>query len=121
MLYPKLTHGNGDSTFCDFPGRAGIWTRDIKSQSGKHQISVNKILRHLEGRQLVKAFKSIKSPSKKYYMLYDLSIPPELGGGVFYVSHSRCCTISGVIFSRRLDAILLSPSYLLTATMSAFS
>ena len=65
-------------------GRAGIWTRDIKSQSGKHQISVNKILRHLEGRQLVKAFKSIKSPSKKYYMLYDLSIPAELGGGVFY-------------------------------------
>eukprot|EP00033_Pygsuia_biforma_P001017 GCRY01001162.1.p1 GENE.GCRY01001162.1~~GCRY01001162.1.p1 ORF type:complete len:313 (+),score=67.80 GCRY01001162.1:270-1208(+) len=65
-------------------GNMGIWTRDLRHRSGLQQLQLNKALKILESRKLVKSIKSVASKNKKVYMLYDLEPAKELTGGAFY-------------------------------------
>lgn len=65
-------------------GDRGIWTKDIKIQSGLTQQALMKIYKVLEGRLAIKTVKSIASKSKKMYMLYDIEPAKELTGGPWY-------------------------------------
>lgn len=55
----------------------GIWTKDIKTKTGLHQTILNKALKNLESHKLVKTFKNHKNPTRKTYILYDLSPSSE--------------------------------------------
>ena len=63
----------------------GIWLREIKARTGLHsvlfelfflivQTAINRIIKKLEQRKLIKSFKSILSKTKKLYILYDMGI-----------------------------------------------
>lgn len=65
-------------------GNSGVWVRNIKFKTKLQQGTINKILRNLEGRKLIKAIKSIASKNKKVYMLFDLVPSPEHTGGAWY-------------------------------------
>ena len=52
----------------------GIWTRDIKNRTGMQQAMINKILKRLESKRLVKSVKSIASKTRKLYILYGTRI-----------------------------------------------
>jgi DNA-directed RNA polymerase III subunit RPC6 len=65
-------------------GDRGIWTKDIKMQSGLPTQTLTKIYKALEGRRAIKTVKSITSKSKKMYMLYNLEPSKELTGGPWY-------------------------------------
>mmetsp|Transcript_21007 Transcript_21007/g.43823 ORF Transcript_21007/g.43823 Transcript_21007/m.43823 type:complete len:303 (-) Transcript_21007:44-952(-) len=65
-------------------GDRGLWTKDIKIQSGLPANTLTKIYKTLEGRMAIKTVKSITSKSKKMYMLYDLEPAKELTGGPWY-------------------------------------
>lgn len=65
-------------------GNMGIWTRDIKTGTSVNQNTLTKTLKSLEGRHLIKTAKSVKSKSKKLYMLYELTPAKEITGGPWY-------------------------------------
>jgi len=94
----------------------GLWTRDMKFRSNLQQTTINKILKTLQNRKLIKAVKSIavrcarracspapslchiKSSSsartqgrnRKVYMLYDLEPSVKVKGNAFYTPvHTR--------------------------------
>ncbi|KAL6068232.1 DNA-directed RNA polymerase III subunit RPC6 [Balamuthia mandrillaris] len=67
-------------------GDMGLWTRDMKFKSNLQQTHINKILRILEQRQLIKAVKSIAGRNRKVYMLYDLEPSVKVKGNAFYTS-----------------------------------
>ena len=43
----------------------GIWTKELKIKSNLQQPQITKILKSLEGRQLIKAVKSVASKNRK--------------------------------------------------------
>ena len=63
-------------------GNLGIWTKDIRTQTNIQQQALNKILKALETRRLIKPVKSVSS--KKVYMLFNLTPAKELTGGPWY-------------------------------------
>jgi DNA-directed RNA polymerase III subunit RPC6 len=62
----------------------GIWTKDIRSSTGIPQQQLNRILKALENRHLIKPVKSVTAKAKKLYMLYNLTPAKELTGGPWY-------------------------------------
>jgi len=65
-------------------GTRGIWVRDIRTQSNLAQAQLNKVLKNLESRKLVKSIKSVGAAKKKIYMLYELEPDIAVTGGAFY-------------------------------------
>lgn len=65
----------------------GIWTKMIKARTNLHQTVMTRCLKLLEQKQLVKAVKSVKFPTRKIYMLYDLTPSIELSGGPWYTDN----------------------------------
>jgi len=65
-------------------GNKGIWVRDIRYKSNLLLAQVNKILKNLEGKKLVKSVKSVAAAKKKVYMLFDLEPDRSVTGGSWY-------------------------------------
>ncbi|KAK3093269.1 hypothetical protein FSP39_013476 [Pinctada imbricata] len=65
-------------------GNKGIWIRDIRYKCNLLLTQVNKILKNLESRKLIKAVKSVAASKKKVYMLYDLEPDRSVTGGAWY-------------------------------------
>lgn len=65
----------------------GVWLRDIKSATSMQQQTLNKALKVLESRKLVKTVRSVQQKTKKLYMAYDLAPTREVSGGPWYTDH----------------------------------
>lgn len=65
-------------------GNKGIWIRDIRMKSNLVLTIVNKILKSLETKKLIKAVKSVAASRKKVYMLFDLEPDRSVTGGAWY-------------------------------------
>lgn len=65
-------------------GNTGIWVKDIRTKSNLVQSQLNKILKNLENRKLIKAVKSVNAGKKKVFMLYNLEAARSITGGIFY-------------------------------------
>jgi DNA-directed RNA polymerase III subunit RPC6 len=64
--------------------RMGVWTREIKNQTGLPQAKISKSIRQLEERGLIKAIKSVQNASRKVYILSTLEPAKEITGGPWY-------------------------------------
>ncbi|KAJ1553341.1 34-kDa subunit of RNA polymerase III (C) [Nowakowskiella sp. JEL0078] len=62
----------------------GIWIKDIRSRSAMHFKVVDEAIKTLEKKSLIKAVKSVKFPTRKIYMLSNLTPSVELTGGIFF-------------------------------------
>lgn len=65
-------------------GNLGIWLRDIRQTSGLMQTQLNKVLKSLETKRLIKSVKCVNATKKKVYMLYDLEPDRSVTGGTWY-------------------------------------
>ncbi|XP_073249039.1 DNA-directed RNA polymerase III subunit RPC6-like isoform X2 [Porites lutea] len=65
-------------------GNKGIWIRDIRFKSNIQLTQVNKILKNLESKKLIKAVKSVAASRKKVYMLFNLEPDISVTGGAWY-------------------------------------
>ncbi|KAI9197325.1 RNA polymerase Rpc34 [Polychytrium aggregatum] len=65
-------------------GDKGIWIKDIERKSKVHTQHLQAIIKSLERRQMIKNVKSIKYPTRKTYMLYELEASSEVTGGLWY-------------------------------------
>ncbi|KAL6928345.1 hypothetical protein ACO0SA_003083 [Hanseniaspora valbyensis] len=64
--------------------REGIWIKTIKAKTNLHQHIVLKCLKNLESQRYIKSVKSVKFPSRKIFMLYNLQPSIEVTGGPWY-------------------------------------
>ncbi|KAJ1969394.1 34-kDa subunit of RNA polymerase III (C), partial [Dispira parvispora] len=62
----------------------GIWLKRIKARVGLPSTTVTRCVKRLEQKLLIKAVTSVKNPTQKIYMLYDLTPSVELTGGPWY-------------------------------------
>lgn len=69
---------------CERAGNKGIWTRDLKLTTNIPQHTLNKTLKILEQRSLVKSVRSVVSKSRKLYMLFSATPAKEVTGGPWY-------------------------------------
>ena len=65
-------------------GNKGTWVRDIRVKSNLNQTQLNKVLKSLESKKLIKAVKSVNAQKKKVYMLYNLEPDRTVTGGAWY-------------------------------------
>ncbi|CAL1699571.1 unnamed protein product [Somion occarium] len=66
-------------------GNEGIWTKHIKVKTELHQTVLDRCLKSLTQKQLVKAVKgSVQHPTRKMYMLFHLEPSVEVTGGPWY-------------------------------------
>ncbi|XP_071080597.1 DNA-directed RNA polymerase III subunit RPC6-like [Haliotis cracherodii] len=65
-------------------GNKGIWIRDIRYKSNLLMTQLNKILKNLESKKVIKAVKSVAASKKKVYMLYNLEPDRTVTGGAWY-------------------------------------
>uniref|UniRef100_A0A182NZY6 DNA-directed RNA polymerase III subunit RPC6 n=1 Tax=Anopheles epiroticus TaxID=199890 RepID=A0A182NZY6_9DIPT len=65
-------------------GNKGIWIRDIRVKSNLAMTQLNKVLKQLENKKLIKAVKSVNASKKKVYMLYNLEPDRSITGGAWY-------------------------------------
>jgi len=54
-------------------GNKGIWIRDIRMKSNLNMIQLNKILKNLETKKLIKAVKSVNVGYAMLHPLYQIS------------------------------------------------
>lgn len=62
----------------------GIWIRDIRYKCNLLMTQVNKVLKSLESKKLIKAVNSVSAGKKKVYMLYNLEPDASVTGGAWY-------------------------------------
>ncbi|ORX95636.1 RNA polymerase Rpc34 [Basidiobolus meristosporus CBS 931.73] len=65
-------------------GNEGIWTKNLKMKTNLHQQVVMRCLKTLEQKMLIKAVKSVKNPTRKVYMLIELTPSVEITGGPWF-------------------------------------
>ena len=62
-------------------GNVGVWIRDIRAKSNLGQTQLNKVLKSLETKRLIKSVKSVNATKKKVYMLFNLQPDQSVTGG----------------------------------------
>jgi DNA-directed RNA polymerase III subunit RPC6 len=65
-------------------GNKGIWIRDISMKTNVKSTSLNKALKSLESKKLIKSVQSVNASKKKVYMLFDLEPDRSITGGAWY-------------------------------------
>ncbi|KAI0050339.1 hypothetical protein FA95DRAFT_1555851 [Auriscalpium vulgare] len=68
-------------------GNNGIWTKHLKAKTELHQTVIDRCLKSLTQKQLVKAVKGVKYPTRKIYMMAHLEPSVELTGGPWYTDN----------------------------------
>jgi DNA-directed RNA polymerase III subunit RPC6 len=63
---------------------AGIWVRELKFKSGLPVKTINKSLKTLMTRKLIKAAQSAQGKYKRVYLLYDIEPGKDVTGGPWY-------------------------------------
>lgn len=63
-------------------GNKGIWIKDIRFKSNIPAIYLNKILKQMESKKLIKTVKSVNASKKKLYMLFELE--PDTSGKLHF-------------------------------------
>ncbi|KAJ1725107.1 34-kDa subunit of RNA polymerase III (C) [Coemansia erecta] len=62
----------------------GIWVRILKQKTNLAQNVINRSLKGLEQKAMIKSIKSVKHPTRKLYMLIDMVPSSEITGGPWY-------------------------------------
>ncbi|SCV69758.1 BQ2448_1152 [Microbotryum intermedium] len=74
----------------------GIWTKFLHNKTGLPRTTINKVLKTLEGRKVVKTVKSVKTsgqiaysqhPTRKIYMMSNIAPSVELTGGPWFTDN----------------------------------
>ena len=68
-------------------GNKGMWTKDLRIKTQLHLTIVNKALRSLESRRIIKSVHTVKNSTRKIYMLVGLEPAVELTGGPWFTDN----------------------------------
>ncbi|XP_006459884.1 hypothetical protein AGABI2DRAFT_202311 [Agaricus bisporus var. bisporus H97] len=68
-------------------GSEGIWTKHLKTKTNLHQTIIDRSLKTLTQKRLVKRVPSVQHPTRKIYMLEGLEPSISLTGGPWYTDN----------------------------------
>eukprot|EP00210_Caulerpa_lentillifera_P002088 g2003.t1 len=68
---------------------SGIWTKDLRYSTNLAQPVLNKILKTLENRHLVKTFRPVENKTRKMYIVFNLEPAEHLTGGAWYTDSEK--------------------------------
>ena len=71
-------------SYVESASREGIWTRSIRSKTNLHPTVMNRCLKSLENKRMIKAIRNAKFPTRKTYILHNLVPSEDISGGCFY-------------------------------------
>lgn len=84
----------------------GIWTKDMKRETNLQQPQVNKALKNLEARGLIKGVKCVSNQAKKVYMLAELTPSKEITGGAWYTGQNFDTEFTNIVKQQCLQFVL---------------
>ncbi|KAK7060311.1 34-kDa subunit of RNA polymerase III (C) [Paramarasmius palmivorus] len=65
----------------------GIWTKHLKAKTNLHQTVIDRCLKTLQQKQLIKKVQSVQHPTRKIFMLAHLEASVALTGGPWYTDN----------------------------------
>ncbi|KAF8665701.1 hypothetical protein AX16_000153 [Volvariella volvacea WC 439] len=68
-------------------GNEGIWTKHLKAKTNLHQTVIDRCLKTLTQKSLIKRVPSVQHPTRKIYMLFNLEPSIALTGGPWYTDN----------------------------------
>ncbi|KAF2151676.1 RNA polymerase Rpc34 [Myriangium duriaei CBS 260.36] len=84
----KLRRLSGDElmvySHVESSGTNGAWTKNLKIKTGLVQTVINKVIKTLESKTLIKSVKNIKNPTQKSYILSHLDPGEDVRGGPWH-------------------------------------
>lgn len=84
----KISTMNGDERMIyeaiAAAGSEGAWTKHLKQRSNLHDTVMKRCLKSLEQNRYIKDVKSVKFPTRKIYMLMELTPSIEVSGGPWF-------------------------------------
>lgn len=87
-------------------GNMGIWTKDMKRETNLQQPQVNKALKNLEARGLIKGVKCVSNQAKKVYMLAELTPSKDITGGAWYTGQNFDTEFTNIVKQQCLQFVL---------------
>ena len=96
----KLQRLNGDEmmvySHVESSGTNGAWTKHLKNKTGLVQTVINKVIKTLEGKGLIRSVKNIKNPTQKSYILSHLDPGEDVRGGAWHTDGELDMEMIGV-------------------------
>lgn len=83
----------------DNSGNSGIWIRDIKTKSCLHQTVLNKCIKQLELKNLIRQVKSSKHPTRKMYISFSRTYDDEASLSSWYTDNEVDVELVSEVFS----------------------
>lgn len=71
-------------SYVESSGREGTWIRLLRARTNLHMTVLNRSLKGLETKNLIKQIKSVKFPGRKTYMLTNIHPLEDVTGGPFH-------------------------------------
>ncbi|KAJ2339584.1 34-kDa subunit of RNA polymerase III (C) [Coemansia erecta] len=87
-------------------GNEGVWVRTIKAKSNLPAPIVNRAIKVLDQRSLIKSVTSIKFPTRKVYMLMHFTPSSDITGGPWYTDQEMDMDFIEQVANQCFQAIL---------------
>lgn len=71
-------------SYIESAAREGMWSRQLRAKTNMHMTTMNRAIKVLENRNLIKNVKTVKFPNRKIYMLAKLQPSEDVTGGPFH-------------------------------------
>lgn len=85
LVYQHIEEsGNQGEDVLSRSNLVGIWIKVLKTRSGLHESTVDKCIKSMVLKNLIKQISSVKSSTQKRYMLFELQASEEVTGGPWY-------------------------------------
>lgn len=73
-------------SYIEGAAREGIWSKTLRNKTNLHMTTMNRAVKSLETKNMIKAVKVAKYPNRKTYMLAKLQPSEDVTGGPFYTN-----------------------------------
>lgn len=71
-------------SYIETSAREGIWSKMLRNKTNLHMTTMNRAIKSLENKNLIKSIKTVKFPNRKTYMLSKLQPSEDVTGGPFH-------------------------------------
>lgn len=71
-------------SYIETSAREGIWSKMLRNKTNLHMATMNRAIKGLESKNLIKNIQTVRFPNRKTYMLSKLQPPEHVTGGPFH-------------------------------------
>lgn len=76
-------------SYIEGAAREGIWSKVLRFKTNLHMTTLNRAVKSLESKSIIKPVNNIKHPNRKTYMMANLQPSENMTGGPFYTDEGE--------------------------------